>query len=975
MDGPKRPETFLELPTDAAAPEAPARGGGAGASWLEAPGASPASPPAEPEGGPAPGARRKARAGDRAEASVRDAVSLAIVAALPTDRTLLAALWPDLSPQELLRSPPPPQALRARVEFARSAIDAVGRRDAESRARAQLAQRALDAHLARIGDGDDALPLALAALREAQREEVLAFARMLVGEGGGLVPADVSRVLAAAQGRGVDAEVARSWLRGAGIAEAAVDSRPWAPLDALPGAPATVDDVALALLRHPAQGAELLRAGTLLAWLRANGATGDLVERSRDARMVLERGASPALAVHQQVWALGRRELIVGSVWLRSPTELAAATRGGHLSADDLARAARDGLLGAWLRLHGWVAAAGAADLAARGDPSGLKRLAWSLGDALEVGDARFTDLDAFAQALLTREPVRAAATTLLASGDLLAWMESLPPAQRDEVWIDRLRRGRANPSDPLPMWMGARARVGRGPLALADRAGQPVVLSSPAALRITSQLSAVWDALKASYRRGELLAWLAVMAPELERPDTPWPPQDEDAELNAILWSLGHTGLVMEWGEEDRGVTAPADIVRAYQSSWQRLEALVARGFVLTWLSRFHGSMPLAAGGAEPPITLGEALAGLHAEGARLPAGYASLKLAALCGLRALPLDPTQPGDDATLRGYVSAAPGQTSGVRAWEPLRGHVVHGSALLWLALQPGVSPAVAKALLRAAFAPWNPGADMVEHGARIVAQLARSFGPPVASSALQRELDAAAGVTPRGGAAARPARGGARWAAVGLLFGALLAAGVGAAALLWDRGEGTEPPQPAADPSRARWVRLRATLKADAQDRGGPWDLDGSPPDLRARIHVRDEVVELGPCRDSLECVQSWERVRLIPGVPFRVRVDDMEGPFANALGAAWVRWDGRSGEVVRAKLGAVSLELRVEVEAPAPPPPPLPLPSAPRVVSPSSGALRDGGTRPRARPSTRPRRPRREEPEVKPDDTPGEVSF
>jgi hypothetical protein len=246
---------------------------------------------------------------------------------------------------------------------------------------------------------------------------------------------------------------------------------------------------------------------------------------------------------------------------------------------------------------------------------------------------------------------------------------------------------------------------------------------------------------------------------------------------------------------------------------------------------------------------------------------------------------------------------------------------------------------------------------------------------VPSTALQRELDAAAGI-PRGAAArAKSARGGARWAAVGLLVGALLAVGVGVAALLWDRGEGTEPPQPAADPARARWVRLRATLRADASDRGGAWDLDGSPPDLRARIHVRDEVVELGPCRDSLECVQSWERVRLIPGVPFRVRVDDMEGPFANALGAAWVRWDGRSGELVRAKLGAVTLELRVDVEAPAPPPPPLPLPTSPRVTSPSSAMTRDAGARPRGRPSTRTRRPRREDPDVKPDEVPDEGTF
>ncbi|MFO0630078.1 MAG: hypothetical protein U0325_31245, partial [Polyangiales bacterium] len=80
MDGPKRPETFLELPGDAAVAVASPRADGARETWLEAPGASPAPPP-DGEAAPAPGARRKARAGDRAEGSVRDAVSLAIVAA------------------------------------------------------------------------------------------------------------------------------------------------------------------------------------------------------------------------------------------------------------------------------------------------------------------------------------------------------------------------------------------------------------------------------------------------------------------------------------------------------------------------------------------------------------------------------------------------------------------------------------------------------------------------------------------------------------------------------------------------------------------------------------------------------------------------------------------------------------------------------------------------------------------------------
>lgn len=953
MSDPKGPAAFLELPDDVdvrAASIAP----GSSDAWLEAPAAS----PTDTERPAAPTARRKTRVGARADNSVRDALSLAIVAALPTDRPLLAALWPDVSAHELLLSPPPAQALRARIDFARSAIDAVGRRDGESRARAQLAQRALDAHLAGLGEGDEALSKSLSALREAQRADLLAFAAILAGASGRVSERELARVDEAARERGLDPSGVRGWLSEAGITVEALDARPWTPLDSLPGAPSTVDEVALAMLRHPSQAAELLRAGTVLSWLRANGATAELIQRSREARMVIERGGAGVLAVHQQVWALGRRELILGSAWLRNPGELLSAVHAGHLTMDDLARAAREGVLGAWLRVLGWVAAAGAADLAARGDPTGLKRLGWSLGEPLLVGDSTFGDLDLFANAFLARESLRGPALALMASGDLLAWMESLPPALRDEVWIDRLRRGRSSPHDPLPLWMGVRGRVGRGPLYLRDHAGQQVVLSSVAALRITTQVSAVWDALKLSYRSGELLAWLAVIAPELERADLPWPPQDDDAELNALLWSLGHTGLVLEWGDGDRGVSALADIVSAYQSSWQRLESLIARGFVLTWIERFHGATPLVAPGTDGQgITLAEAIAGLSAERPRLPAGHAPLKLAILCGLRYLPLDASRPGDDVTGRGYLSAAHGLRSDPRDWEPLRGHVVHGAALLWLARQPGVPPGVARPLLRAAFSPWNPGADMVEHGARILTQLARSFGPPAPTSALQAEIDAVAGVS-RAKPAATPApSGGAlRWLAGALGAALLLIVGVALAVTLWDRQDGVEPPQPEASPSAVRWVRLHVTVRALSTDQGERWDLDGSPPDLRARIHVRDEVVQVGPCDDAFECSQSWERVRLAPGVPFRVRVDDMEGPFGNALGAAWVRWGGRSGELIRTKLGAATVELRVFYDEPAVAPPRGASPSPPPSSAPSS--VSDAGAARRTPPAARPRRRR-----------------
>lgn len=941
MDPTQRPAPFLEVepgPT----PAAPAAS--ASAPWLEESTAA----PAEPDAAPAAGQRKKTRAADRAQPSVRDAVSVAIVGALQTERPLLATLWPDLGPAELLQSPPPEQALRARIEFARVAIDAVARKDAESRARAQIAQRALDAHLARLGDGEHLGARALDELRSGQRAEIVAFAKML-SPGAQLVATDLARVDAVARERGVDAAIAREWILASGFTIEALDARPWTPFDALPGAPSTVDAVALAILQHPAQGAEVVRAGSLLAWLRANGATGDLIERSREARMVLERGGAATLAVHQQAWALGRRELLLASAWLRSPGEIAAAVRGGHLGLDDLSRAAREGVLGAWLRTQGWVAAAGAADLAARGDPSGLKRLAWSLGEPLVVGDTGFAEPDAFARALLAREDLRPHALSLLVSGDLLAWMESLPPSLRDEVWIDRLRRGRGNPSDALPLWQGVHAHVGRGPLSLRDSKGQVVTVASVAQLRITAQVAAVWDALKLAYRSGELLAWLGVMAPELERPDLPRPPQDEDAELNALLWSLGHTGLVMEWGDQDYAVSAPADLVRAYQSSWQRLESQLARGHVLAWLDRFHGTASLVQNAqGEKGFTLSALLAGLRQESGRLPAGFAALKLATLCGLRYLPLDPCRPGDDATFRGYTAPAPQRTSDPRAWEPLRGHVTHGTALVWLAVQPGVPASIARPLLQAAFSPWNPGADMVEHGARILVQLAKTFGPPQPSPVLQSELDGAVGrvaVHPSGAIAKSGAAPKRRAGLAKVLLGlSLLVASAAGAFALWDRAQEVEPPQPWAAPGAEVWVRLTVRVRADATDNGRAWDpLDGTLPDLRARVHVRDEVIAVGPCVDARECVQSWDRVRLVPNVPFRVRVDDMEGPFENALGAVWMRWRGESSETLRTRVGATAVEVRIQRESvqtasPSPTAPTIVAPTARPVATPTAPA-------------------------------------
>lgn len=916
-------DVFLEIDPTAQprAPEptsAPASPASAIGTYLE-PVASPTARNDDEDEGPRTDAtrRKKVRAADRV-ASSSDQVSLALVAALQSERPLLAALWPDLSPAELVRSPPPAEAFTARCDYARRAIDAVGRRDAESRARAEIAQRNLTQHLARLSaQGGEARDEALAELTRAQERDLLDAVKILAGGQKVLYAADVSRLDAAAETRGIDAARGRSLARAEGYELHDAESRLWTPLEALPGAPATMDAAATALLQHPAQGAEAVRSGAVLAWLRANNASPDVVSKARDARMAAERGGAESLAVHAQVWALGRRDLIAGRQWLRAPGEIAPAVRAATLTLDDLARAAKDGVLGAWLRMQGWVAAAGASDLVARGEPSGMKRLAWALGEPFVVGDQGFTDPSTLARGVMSRPDLRETLTGLYASGDLLAWLESLPPAQRDEVWIDRLRRAAgegARAIDPLALWLGVYAHARVGTLSVHDASGNLVVLGSVEQLTITTQVAEMWDALKRVYRTGELLAWLAMVAPDRELPAVPRPPRDEDAELNAVLWSLGHKGLVLEWGPRDFGVSSPGDLVRAYQTSWQQLESQLARGYVFDWVTRFHGGAAVVQGdGRERAATVRDVVAALRGEVGRLPGGYLALKLALLSGLRYLPLDPCAPGDAATFRGYQGVTQQPSVDPRGWEPLRDHARHGSAILWLAMSPGVRPQLARSMVQSAFrAPDAPPEDAAHHQ-RVMAAMPRTFGDPIPSPALQAEF-AGASRAPQGSVRGaptapavtptRPSRAG-RWVTLALVVAA------GAGGTWWWSQQQDVVPEVIAQPGSEVWVELRVALTASRTNLGRSWDLDGSDPDLQVSVRTRDESVRVGPCENSRECSARFDSVRLVPGVPFRVTVHEMDWVIPHLIGGQSVRWQGRTNEVIRTTIGATTVEITV----------------------------------------------------------------
>ncbi len=943
-------DAWLEVGTSASEPAPLTQPPIASESWLQA---DPTTPGAEP-------ARRKAKASERAApTAAQDAASVAIVAALQRDLPLMAALWPDVRPAELLRSPPPAEAFQARCDFARRAVDAVGRRDAESRARAEVAQRRLADQLSLLGRGGAPVAAALVELEALQAGELLDAVRTLFRDQRTLFAGDVARVDAAAVEVGLAPTRAREILVGAGFTLESVEARPWSPFAQLPGAPATMDQLAAALMAHPAQAIELLRQGAVVEWLRANGASPSVIERSREVRLAAERGGSPRLALHLQVWALGRRELRLGSAVVPSPDSVGSMVRSGALTLDELAAAAHEGLLATWLRLSGWIVAAGAADLVARHDPSGLKRLAWSLGEPLYLGSTPITDASSLARESLASGPAREAVAPLLSSGDLIAWMESLPPPRRDERWLDGLRRAHDDPAqrgDSLAFWIGVYALT-RAPLfEVIDRRGVTHAFNGVAALTVTPQLADAWDALKRCHRSGELLAWVITQRPELPLPTLPRPPREEDAELNELLWALGHRGLVLEWGERDLAITAPTDLVRAYRDDWRSLEAMLPRGHVFAWISRFHGDRALVPRDHEGPgLSVAEALEALRLELPRLPAGFAALKVALLCGLRALPTDPCRPGDDATVEGFVDVTLKPDGDTRAWEPLRAHVLHGSALLWVALDPRVRRSVTRSLLHAAFAAWNPGVNQVEHADRVMAGLSRTFGRPVPSPALQARLSLVADEGRRSIEMTRQlvdARRGRRRLAALAMFFFLALCGTGALLLRPAAGVGEQSPG-----ATEALVRLRVEVTIPDAQRGHPWDLDGSGPELHLALQTRDGPLEIGPCQAGRECAQTFDNVRLAANTPLQVVLDEDDVVRRELVGRTWLRWLGGREETLRSTIGpcVVRVEVKRVLQLPSPIAP-TPTATATTTPAPTRTPRVDAGASP-ARPAMT-RRPR-----------------
>jgi hypothetical protein len=817
----------------------------------------------------------------RQEPSEQDSLAQKQLSLLVTDAPVLSVLWPDLSAKELLtEAVPSPELFARRWSELQASLDAVARKGFDQRNQAAVAQSSLDRRRVNLSQiarrKDPSLPesppleaLAQSAIDELSDNRDRAFVQWAAGLAGAarrLYAQDLSRIEEEARGRGIDRERAHSLLRAEGLDLQEGAARAWSPCVALPGAPSSLDAAGAALLEHPAHGYAAIKRGDVQQWLASNDAPASIIDAAADIRRLSERGASESHVVHTFAWLFGRTEVVFGRAWIRTPSELAPAVRAGTVTTDDLARAARDRVLGAWLRRAGFNAAASASDALGKGEPLGLERLAWALGEPLRIADLSFTDPVTLAQTALATASMREPLTRSFASGELLAWMESLPPSRRDERWIERLRRAKSQGgSDVRALWAGVYGALGaRAKLVVQSSNGTAIELVSLRQLTNTHELATVWDAVKSAYRSGELLAWIAAVSPENDYVDQERP-ADDDAGLNELLWEIGHTGLVLEWGKEDQAITSPDDLVRAYRLDWRWFEAQLRRGYVFRWLERFHGKR--LVGGLPLDVLVDR----LRAEVPSLPSGFVALKTALLCGMRQLPLDPCEPGDPATFFGYVGAG-GQPATAASWEPLRSHMSWGAGHLWIAQLPGIDAKSLPALMNQAFAS---GAGATRDAPdRLLRALPGVLGAPVPSPALAARLNAATQIPqppqqpqhapqpqqPVAQTRQQPPQASSGSSALGVVLTLALLGGLGAGAYFVLSGNKLRSLVTA---------RTNPTRVADTQTcslDGAPIEL-GSSVNLERGVHVNslmDEIdvswIQSASARSSSEGV-GWARLR------------------------------------------------------------------------------------------------------------------
>lgn len=613
---------------------------------------------------------------------------LRVVNALADDAMpLLAALWP--ARPDLLTTPPTLDALRARVDFARTTLNLATRRGAEWRARAEVASAVLSRRLEALrrpptppGTLDEVILRAAHDELRAWHERALAELLSAEADEHKKIYAEgVRRITEEARRRGLDNDATARIATALGIELLPGELPPWTPCTTLPGAPRTLDAVAQALVLAPAQAVAALRDGSIVRWMRANRCPESLVAAALEAQRLAESD-DPYVGVWSLAWDLGRDGVTLDGHTISAPETLLAHLRTARLHLSNVAAAGT--VLARWFRRQGHTALASACEALARGEAHADDRLRWALGEPLRLGDRTVADPTALVREVLTRPSVRTAAIDRWRDGTLRVWLDTLPRGKRDALWLDALATPPAHPQDESAFWRVVYQRAPKAALRVVfdGSEGRVVRFQTVADLRATARLAVLWRPLQALLRSGELRAWLEAAAPGVDLETVGCAP-DEDVALHELLAAIGHTGLVIPWGRTGFPITVPSDFVMAWRRDWQQVETALAKGYVGPWLVRCYPGEGIAGVTAERAIaawgpTLGAGTA---------PPGVAALRLALLCGLDELPADPQRPIVRGSVRGYRTVDPSEHDR-EAWEPLLGpssqHRTYGTALLWMA---------------------------------------------------------------------------------------------------------------------------------------------------------------------------------------------------------------------------------------------------------------------------------------------------
>ena len=298
-------------------------------------------------------------------------------------------------------------------------------------------------------------------------------------------------------------------------------------------------------------------------------------------------------------WAVGRRELKLGSLTLSDPDVdalLSAATK-SCAAFDDLGRVVREGSLALWLALRGGSTlterANALTNLSGSGAPTNLlaQMTTWSLGDtALLVA----TDASSGQAPLRVETPAElvAYAATHWSVLDseiglpvVVWWLEQHTGVDLGNPAMLLTALALAGDTtlrhlDGRPIRLHEGATVGGWP------GGKPAHASSEALKLVVDSVQshpAPPAELEEAFMTGALLRWIELHRPDrlpdlLERMSAHAEPR---ACFNALLWGLGSTKLMVS---EDLTVETPAELIAVARDHLPAIAALLDQGILAAW-------------------------------------------------------------------------------------------------------------------------------------------------------------------------------------------------------------------------------------------------------------------------------------------------------------------------------------------------------------------------------------------------------